>query len=384
MTKTKGKTLVRRHDYDFYTVRLPFSMIRKRERSLFVRRELEKRHPRFSEKCCTDTKWALRKGKLTAEVAVMDRVRLAQYKKSFPGKRLFLELQPERAVFKKSRTGGTVLMCALLGCAVLLGVRTIRHLRPAQDNVSVAAQPEPTERASMLAPEQLLVSILAAVTRKGGRLTAARWQGNQCSFAITGCHPEDVVSGERCTVSYQNGEPHFEVALRAQEQTPVAHENASPAAELVPALRHALLSYGAVILSEQIADDSVTVQLFAAHNVLGRALKVCAEQAELHGWCEASFALQSGENGCDAKITLAAGNVPYEIQSPLQTLAIYAPLFIPSEPPAAVRPRRANVVHAPVVEREKVGEIRRMDGSAFVYYRMGDGRIVCETEKIGG
>ena len=384
MKKTQGKTMVRRRDYDMYSVRLPFSMIRSRQRDAFVRRELEKRHPRFSEKCCADTRLSLHKDGLTADIAVMDKVRLAQYKKEFPGKRLFLEQQPERAVFKNARGGGKALALGLLVCALLGGVQVVRNARASAVAPLTTAQTEPVEQTAFLSPEHVLLTVLAAITRKGGKLSALVWQSGSCRFAVTGCHPEDIASDEQCTVSYKNNEPHFELALPVQHMVTAHTESAFRADTFVPALRHALLSYGAVILSEQIAARDVAVHVFCTHDILGTVLKCSAEQAELHGWSEAAFSLQGGENGGDITMTFVPGTLAACDETPLRAVATYASLLMPEQIIAPVRPRKASVAQSPVIVRDKVGEIRRMDGSRFVYYRMSDGRIICEQEKVGG
>ena len=129
------KLLVASGDYDFYTMKLPLSLIRRRKRAVFVRRELEKRHPQFSEKCCADTRFLFRRGKILAEVAVMDTLRLAEYRKKYPGRHLFLEGKPDRAVFirhKGWKKGGLMATTALAALLLLgrhyLDTTGARHL----------------------------------------------------------------------------------------------------------------------------------------------------------------------------------------------------------------------------------------------------------------
>ncbi|MBQ6780217.1 MAG: hypothetical protein IJP62_03180 [Treponema sp.] len=372
-----NKSLVRNADYEVYTMTLPFSVIRRQKRIVFVRRELEKRHPLFSERCCTDTRLLLRKGKLTAEVTVMDKLRLAEYRKRFPHKRLFLEGKPERAVFRHRSIGAGKKVALCLAIAIFVGV-IARHYRTSEESVAVV--PQKTEVAAvavLLSPEKLLASVLSAVGKKSGRISSLKWQGGFCHFSISGCHPEDVAGEISCTVSYSDNEPRFEISL------PVALGNHLPEGgeeKFVPFVRHALLENGLVVIGEQIGQKDVTIHLFTAAENIATALKICAEQAELHGWHERELTVQNGENGCDIKAGFSAGAQFYAECSPFQTVAAYSSVFRQKPLELKVRPR----VHAQMVKviapvREKVGEIKRIDGAVFAYYRLGDGRIVCEV-----
>ncbi len=373
------KLLVRRVDYDFYTMRLPLSVIRRRKRVVFVHRELEKRHPQFSEKCCADTKFTLRQGKLLAEVAVMDTLRLAEYRKAFPNRHLFLEGKPERAVFARHREVRKVIAMALVALtfSIVLGSR---HILFQKNGLAKAEQVETTDTVAatmLLPPESLFLSVLSAVGKKGGRVSSLVWQGGNCTFLISGCHPEDIVPQSVCAVSYANNEPRFELKL------PVAYTNALLSGgenHFLPHLRKELLQNGVVILREEPGKRDVSLQLFCSQQNLAAALKVCAEEAEVNHWHERALRLQSGENGYDIKVSFSAGSRFYESQSPFQLVAAYASVFEPKHLPEKILPRVVSADALPA-RKDKVGEIKRLNGDVFVYYRQQDGRIVCEKAR---
>ena len=368
------KTLVRTCDYDFYTMRLPFSVIRNRKRSVFVRRELEKRHPQFSEKCCADTKFRIRRGKLTAEVAVMDTLRLAEYRKRFPDRHLFLEGQPERVVFSRRhlRAGRAVAMGVLALCmGMFFGWKTLFRAQP-----PAALEPplEAAVAAAILSPEKLFAAILSGIGKNGGRVSSLKWQGGTCTFSVSGCHPEDVSPEIACAVSYANSEPHFELKL------PVGHTNAlleGGDTQFLSHLRKALLQQGIVILREELGQKDGSIQMFCRHDLISDALKTCAEQSELHQWHERAIQISSRENGCDIKASFSAGAQFHEVQSPFQVIASYAHEFFP-KPRTEKVVTRTHRTEEPAVKRDKIGEIKRINGEVFAYYRLHDGRIVCE------
>ena len=70
---------VKKSDYEIYTFNIPLRLRGKR-RDAFITRELEKKHPCFSQQCCYDSRLKLHKGKLQSLVAVMDKLKLLEYK----------------------------------------------------------------------------------------------------------------------------------------------------------------------------------------------------------------------------------------------------------------------------------------------------------------
>ncbi|MDE6349700.1 MAG: hypothetical protein K2K67_01695 [Treponemataceae bacterium] len=236
------------------------------------------------------------------------------------------------------------------------------------------------------AQNETVAALLAAVARNGGTLTAAVWQDGTCSLAVTGCRPQAVASGERCAVSLSGGEDGFEVAVRAVVPPADMAENAAAAADVLFAVRDALAPCGASVLRGEADGEAgaVTVCWYVGHDALGLALRLCAEQARLCGWSERAFAVRGRADGCDVTLTFAAGQRPPGTPSLLWTLARYAPLFAPAAllPPAVVRPRHAAA--APQPARDKIGEIRRLDGVRYAYYRLDSGRVVCEAERADG
>ena len=367
------KLLVASGDYDFYTMKLPLSLIRRRKRAVFVRRELEKRHPQFSEKCCADTRFLFRRGKILAEVAVMDTLRLAEYRKKYPGRHLFLEGKPDRAVFirHKGWKKGGLMATTALAALLLLGRHYLIPHEAETEKVEVA---EAVADSMLLPPESLLLSVLSAVGKKGGRIASLAWQGGNCTFSVTGCHPEDIASRTACSVSYANNEPRFELKL------PVSYTSALLSGgdqNFLPQLRKVLLQNGVVILREEAGENDVSLTLFCSQQNLTAALKVCAEEAEVSHWHERALRLQSGENGCDLKVGFSTGSRFYENQSPFQVLASYAWLFKPKVLKEKIIPRTV-AAESISPRRDKVGEIKRINGDVFAYYRMQDGSIVCE------
>ena len=122
--------VVKKDDYELYSFQMPLLLKKNRRRS-FVAKKLEQLHPCFSDNCCYDTKFSLKKGKITASVAVMDKVKLAEYK-SFQGNKRSLKLE----TFERYRFFGEhdftrkiiILLCLAITSLGSLGVIK-NHLR---------------------------------------------------------------------------------------------------------------------------------------------------------------------------------------------------------------------------------------------------------------
>lgn len=72
---------IKSDDYENYKFALPLRFLFGRKKDRFILEELQKRHPRFSNKYCIDSKLFLSKGKINADVIVMNKSKLAEYYK---------------------------------------------------------------------------------------------------------------------------------------------------------------------------------------------------------------------------------------------------------------------------------------------------------------
>lgn len=73
--------VVRKNDYELYLMNIPLTLLGKK-RKQYIRRELEKVHPCFGEQYSFDSRRCIRKGKIQTLIAVMDKVKVLEYKKN--------------------------------------------------------------------------------------------------------------------------------------------------------------------------------------------------------------------------------------------------------------------------------------------------------------
>ena len=73
--------VVNKNDYELYLMNVPLTLFGNKRRQ-FIKRELEKVHPCFSEQFSFDSKRCIRKGKVQTLIAVMDKVKVLEYKRN--------------------------------------------------------------------------------------------------------------------------------------------------------------------------------------------------------------------------------------------------------------------------------------------------------------
>ena len=109
-------------DYDFYTIMFPFKAILRQKKEKLIYAELEKLHPCFCDDCCFDSKLRLQKGWVKAEVIVMQKLKLAEYKGA--GKRIYIPEVRGKQFFVNKKIGKVMFFCIVL-LILLTGLFTL-------------------------------------------------------------------------------------------------------------------------------------------------------------------------------------------------------------------------------------------------------------------
>lgn len=97
--KMLNSRIVKKEDYERYSVSIPVRNLFGKNRKRYLYGELDKLHPCFSEKCCFDSRLYVKNKSLCADVIVMEKLKLAEYRYRFPGKFLVIEECLKRRLF---------------------------------------------------------------------------------------------------------------------------------------------------------------------------------------------------------------------------------------------------------------------------------------------
>ena len=405
------KAFVQKKDYESYSIAFPLKCALGRRRRKFLVKELEKRHPRFSTANCFDTKMTLSRGRLTADVVVMEKARLLEYKNLFPDKTLALESRERRSVFKSDEKLLKPLVFSVLGLAVTVAaVFCVGRNQKIDDFDAVPSFLSSAKEEYMaLSPQEFFLIVFDSVKKCGGKINSMDWNGTHCRFNIVGCMSEDVVSAQFCQVSYKNGEPSFVLQndsfrigktdfARAESTTldeiPLLsdfEESADHDGNFRSFLRNRLLNLGITLVSEQVLPDSATICFLADENNFSDALRHCAFAAEKFGWNEKSLSIERNDSYVTVKLSFAADGIARDefYTSPFNVAACYSQIFCPKTDSDAVLGNFAvlrkkatgeTLKKSSLAKRNRLGSIVSKDGRIFAYYKANDGKISMEEE----
>lgn len=232
--------LVGKDDYELYLMNVPWTLFGKKRRQ-YIKRELEKVHPCFSEQFSFDSRRCLRKGKIQTLIAVMEKVKVLEYRKN---KRSGLRLEGVRTgpMFAvKSRL--LVLFMLMAGLIVLFAVRTGKRMEKKSSAVeeTITESYDFTTYAEEVLPAdkdigEILVERFEKIKDSGGIIKSASIgvvNRNaepilSMSLSLEKMFPEvlledaegDVQNSNVSTVTYVKDIPCFEYSVDARVKMP--------------------------------------------------------------------------------------------------------------------------------------------------------------------
>ena len=414
------KNLIRKKDYERYSVRLPFRVFlsRKTNRSRFMFGELEKMHPCFSDECTFDSKIKVGRRGLVSDVVVMNSLKLSEYKTRYFGKKLFLEGNPEKCVFKKKGIK-TPLSAALILFAVLVTLiftgrnqlQTVKNETFVRGEKEAAGEEKISSFESDIQtgklPGELTDSFLSIIEAESAFLSGLEWtcDGMNESFFASAAyiHPDRLLKTseiELSAVTYRNNVPYFtakgkcRVRKSNMNQTEIVWTNGKTGIfdadeEVYAELRNIIGRFGAEFLEENF--NPWKIRFILKNATLNETESLISEMA--------AFILKTGiairrlvirKGGFDdfeLEIETAPELEPF-MGVNLSILEKRFRLFglknksekVQSYQIAVEKKTPAKEKSLPVGQSlKKIGEIRHKDGSFVVYFKNQQGKIISEV-----
>lgn len=224
--------VVKKNDYELYLMNVPLTLFGKKRRQ-YIKRQLEKVHPCFSEQFSFDSKRCMRKGRLQTLIAVMDKVKVLEYR----GKKnhgLHLEGVRTGTLFKGKNMYSVLLLMIVAALFLTLTVVTSvknkisgTELNVVEDSYDFRSQ------ALAVIPErkkagEILEAVFQRIEESGGEIRNMSVEvesGGQDSLfllnlSLEKMYPENIINeldGERnlnvSAVSYSESKPNFECSM---------------------------------------------------------------------------------------------------------------------------------------------------------------------------
>lgn len=360
------KQIVRRDDYELYSISMPF-LLRKKERDHYIFRQLEKMHPRFSSRCSVDSNYHLSKKGLMASVAVMDSVTLAKYKAK-QNARLCLEGNKNRVVFSMHNPS----FYMFIVCAVLTLLFVLSYVFTGMLLKKTEIVQQPVETMTAFPQEDNSVSklsvILDNISSNNGMLNSLTILQNQIILETADCYPEQIVVHETDSsfqvsqVMYMHDKPVFSVSFMRKPQTVCTLT--SELDLFAEKLRFLVQQCGVHIQSELSTGSGMTFSAdIHAFTVFVQSLSdFCLE-----------YNLDISSITCSRQGKLL--NVSFELGKAAETqkihslVAMYSQLFGSVQEITPVQMKETKVVFNPI------GTVLQKDGSLLQFYLDEDGKI---------
>ena len=176
-------------DYDSYEILIPAGHMFGKKKQDYIYKELEKRHPCFSENFVFDENTRITKKGFLSNVTVMDRYVLGDYKNRYPKSSFFTEENIK--VFNSGWKSIVVLVLFLILFCVSLIFLKFSFI---QDNPEPGAEEKPVP--VFTEPQRSIVEdLFFDITESGGKIKSFQWVYDgfteNVSLNITDCSPAD-------------------------------------------------------------------------------------------------------------------------------------------------------------------------------------------------
>lgn len=397
---------LRREDYEFYKINLPVSVFLKRDCKRFVYSELGKLHPCFSEDWTFDSKVLLGKKGLEANVIVLEKKRLAEFRVNNPFKALKLEDGTSQSFFIPSKL--KVLVTAAVCLAVLVifvfvfsaGKNKTKQVQT-EKNVEI----KKLEISNEVNSEEMKIQRINEQLEKLGELVNKRqayiryfmWQSSAANenirLIIKGVFPEELENYgldefKLISIAYEGNVPLLQINAEAKksavrdissykntEQSVSESNTKYPRGEV----RELVQTMGGTVQEESVEPyrlhfyskdgcGSGTVEIIQKVCRLLNNSEVVLSRVKIEGGngeMEFGYKRSAGENGDEIISVLKSQNFDE---------------FIPK-----TEEKKKTVISVKKEDRElkvekKIGEVRHKDGSIYLFFKNEEGKI--ETRRI--
>ena len=195
---------------------------------------------------------------------------------------------------------------------------------------------------TILSVESLLSSVFFSVSAGGGKIASFSYDKNDflesgstvglCSFSLCCCELEKIVSAHYCVVSFEKGEPCFEMVLPLPlacclQESRFAYERFSgDDFSLAMSLRNNLRNLGAVFEIGYESDAKIEFSFFAGKEILYSCLKSIGTEAENAFWSEKYISVSESRGMYRVKVSFYKKKLDNDFH-PLLLISKFSYLF---------------------------------------------------------
>ena len=381
-------------DYDFYTIKFPLRALQKKGRLRFLNAELGKLHPCFSDDCSFDSHLRLDKAGLMADVLVMQKFKLAEYKKSNGQRPVFIKEKERLAFFsgnKKRKLFGFILSSLLLLLIIFFPpvFRDYFAKNISSNESSVQSQVFPPEKEWQTATDRLI----AVISSSGGFITSFEYKiegfNEIAKLGVKNIYPETIAGffpqALFSPLVFEQSFPFFTVEIISkiflnQSQTE-ASSSVSDSFELRKDFRSFLIENNYQILEESIKPYSLKIQFLKnkgqEKNQESAAFKTLFDFIEKNGLWLKSLSLIPADQTLN--FSMIFSETSFDFQNNLyKSLKENTDIFFKSieADKSTVQKTAAPRKTFSTGGDNKIGQLLKADGTIIEFYKDKNGKII--------
>lgn len=369
-------------DYDFYTIPIPLKTVLQRQKKHYIYSQLEKLHPCFNDDCSFDSHLQLEKSGIKANVVVMQKLKLAEYKSN--NKHLYIQEQKHHQVFAGKPKAAVFTVTGILVLIIAVALKLIFSSSDTfETEQNAAAVPESQTALATAFMNFCLPDFLQRVCELGGIIQTLNWDydgyNEKFSVNVNGIYPEQI---EDFSKSLKISSIVFDSFVPVMTINLTEH-NVKPAGTFTDYNLYKN-DFRKLIEKNEVALIEETVTPYGVHFSVKenqqQELVRLFEYLNVNNFSFSSINIYS--SGLSVNIELTFSEVQFEGQSAvIQTLINNLKLFFHAQDTTQTsKAEEQNKLLQKSQTKQtalvKVGQIIKPDGSVLIFYKDENGKII--------
>lgn len=388
---------VSEEDYEIYKIRMPF-LLNKNKRNSYINQQLEKEHPCFSNNCCYDVKYKFEKGNLVAKIAVMDKVRLVQYKKLLKKNKITLGNENKKYFIDKKQD--FFLKISSVCFVVVIVTAAFGILKNIQANINkkkkcVTVVEKILERSEpQIQIEEFCQKLFTNIKDCNGKIIKFNYKQNfsnadenisSVNIKISNCFPEKIMDSKLrelttqnemniSSVEYENKIPVFTIDFTSKNAAlSNEDENQVDKTKIIPSVRNAILSTNGNISIED--NDKNEIDFCIKRKNLCNIIEKIKTENNDYEYEVSEVSVEKNNEELFFKVKFNSNKSQIK-KSILQIISDYEDLFLLNKKNTLTSVQTKKNIPEPNSEfKEVVGRITTADGRKIVFFKSEDGKI---------
>ncbi len=364
--------------YDYYSIPFPVKALQRKQRNKYLCSELEKLHPCFSDDCCFDSRLSFVKKGLKADVVVMQKFKLAEYKKMNGQKPVYIQELKKIPFFQSHFKRNQIIISIIFLFVLIFVLATLKIIQGQKKIEPMSLEPVSPVNYQSLAPEDAFSSIINMLEMCGKKecfITDFSWNVQGFSqgftFSLKNLYPEEVLSffpdAAISSVSYQDGSPLFSAQVNIKLNSANFSTDYKKEYDYVGELRFFALSNDITIIEETVKPRGIRLVL-SNQSFIKMLDYISRENIPV-----SSVSISSQKNNSTVSIEISNAGVVDQARF-FECLNANSNLFF-EKAKQSVESKLGSAPSRPQKNQTTIGKIYLTDGTSIEFYKDENGKI---------